>query len=111
MNEHLQELKIGGRTKRKWEIELEKKDKEIERLKNKNEELLTLYTTEREVKEDYKSIIKEVRERMLNENKPLPSAREVLEILDKEEEQYNTYEEQQDYLWEQIDEDNIELGE
>ena len=35
---------------------------EIERLQNKNEELLTLYTTEREVKEDYKSIIKEVRE-------------------------------------------------
>ena len=37
--------------------------------------------------------------------------RNLKEILDKEEEQYNTYEEQQDYLWEQIDEDNIELGE
>lgn len=35
---------------------------EIERLNNKVEELMTLYTTEREVKEDYKSIIKEVRE-------------------------------------------------
>ena len=31
------------------------------------------------------SIIKEVRERVLNENKPLPSAREIIEILDKEE--------------------------
>lgn len=30
------------------------------------------------------SIIKEVRERVLNENKPLPSAREIIEILDKE---------------------------
>lgn len=46
----------------------EEKDKEIERLNNKNEELLTLYTTEREVKEDYKSIIKEVRE-YIEENK------------------------------------------
>ena len=38
------------------------KDKENERLQNKNEELMTLYTTEREVKDEYKSIIKEVRE-------------------------------------------------
>lgn len=37
-------------------------DKEIERLNN---------------------IIKEVRERVSNENKPLPSAREIIEILDK----------------------------
>ena len=29
-------------------------------------------------------VIKEVRERVLNENKPLPSAREIIEILDKE---------------------------
>ena len=28
-------------------------------------------------------VIKEVRERVLNENKPLPSAREIIEILDK----------------------------
>lgn len=33
--------------------------------------------------ERLKSIIKEVRERVLNENKPLPSAREIIEILDK----------------------------
>jgi hypothetical protein len=32
------------------------------------------------------NIIKEVRERMLNENKPLPSPREIIEILDKVEE-------------------------
>lgn len=31
-------------------------------------------------------VIKEVRERVLNENKPLPSAREIIEILDKEKE-------------------------
>ena len=31
----------------------------------------------------YKSIINEVRERVLNEGKPLPSQRELLEILDK----------------------------
>ena len=29
-------------------------------------------------------VIKKVRERVLNENKPLPSAREIIEILDKE---------------------------
>lgn len=34
---------------------------EIERLNNKVDELMTLYTTERNVKEDYKSIIKEIR--------------------------------------------------
>lgn len=28
--------------------------------------------------------LEEVRERVLNENKPLPSAREIIEILDKE---------------------------
>ena len=30
------------------------------------------------------NIIKEVRERLLNEGKPLPSPRELLELLDKE---------------------------
>jgi len=35
-------------------------EKEIERLNNKNEELLTLYTTEREVKDDYKTIVNEL---------------------------------------------------
>ena len=39
MNEHLQDLRAGGRPKRKWEIELEEKDKEIERLNN------IIYTT------------------------------------------------------------------
>lgn len=79
---------------------LEEKDKEIERLNNKNEELLTLYTTEREVKEDYKSIIKEVREYIEESKSKLPLgindftcemvysdevvlANELLEILDK----------------------------
>jgi hypothetical protein len=38
----------------------DEKDKEIERLNNKNEELLSLYTTEREVKDDYKTIINEL---------------------------------------------------
>lgn len=36
------------------------KDKVIERLNNKNEELLTLYTTEREVKDYYKDIVNEL---------------------------------------------------
>ena len=31
-------------------------------------------------------VIKEVRKRVLNENKPLPSAKEIIEILDKEKE-------------------------
>lgn len=57
--------------------------KEIERLQNKNEELLTLYTTEREVKEDYKSIIKEVREYCENNKEFTQRLEDVLEILDK----------------------------
>ena len=88
------------------EMELIDKDKEIERLNNKVEELMTLYTTEREVKEDYKTIIKEVREYIENgdyrfregtdiclyqegnevfymENDEL-MARKILSILDKE---------------------------
>ena len=60
---------------------------EIERLNNKVEELMTLYTTERYVKEDYKTIIKEVREYI--KNVPLQKGTEaysigILEILDKE---------------------------
>lgn len=35
---------------------------EIERLNNKVEELMTLYTTEREVKEEYKRVINEFEE-------------------------------------------------
>lgn len=76
-----------------------KDTKEIERLNNKVEELTTLYTTEINVKEDYKTIIKEVREYIahyvdneyrngrddelyleLNEKE----LKELLEILDKE---------------------------
>ena len=68
------------------------KDKEIERLQNKNEELMTLYTTEREVKEDYKSIIKEVREYIEEQKYPFcdgydfreEDAIKILSILDKE---------------------------
>ena len=41
------------------EEEYEECLKEIKRLQNKVEELMTLYTTERNVKEDYKSIIRE----------------------------------------------------
>lgn len=71
--------------------EIEEKDKEIERLNNKVEELMTLYTTEREVKEDYKSIIKEVREYIEKELsgyaprdfRDLVDGYSVLEILDK----------------------------
>ena len=80
---------------------------ENKKLKDKNEELLTLYTTEREVKEDYKSIIKEVRKyvksncivsdvwKEIENNKFVPigkvnykslsskKVKELLEILDK----------------------------
>ncbi len=62
--------------------------KEIERLK---EEYIMLQNASDEVEEEkdkeieiLHSIIKEVRERVLNENKPLPSAREIIDILDKE---------------------------
>ena len=40
--------------------EIENLKQENERLNNKNEELLTLYTTEREVKDYYKNIINEL---------------------------------------------------
>ena len=49
---------------------VDKKDKEIERLNNKVEELMTLYTTERNVKEDYKAIINEL-EKWIEKNKQL----------------------------------------
>lgn len=44
--------------------------------------LVEVQSLNREI-ERLNSIIKEVRERFLNENKPLPSAREIIEILDK----------------------------
>lgn len=61
---------------------------EIERLNNKVEELMTLYTTERNVKKDYKSIIKEVREFIYkcNDGKQginYSGCSKLLEILDK----------------------------
>ena len=49
---------------------LEEYDKEVNRLFKENKKL--------------KSILKEVRNRMLDEGKPLPSAREIIDILDKE---------------------------
>lgn len=76
MKEHLQELKLGGRPKRKWEIELEEKDTEIERLH---------------------SIIKEVREKLntqlaftssyqLNYQSAMSIIEQAKQILDKESE-------------------------
>lgn len=49
---------------------LEEYDKEVNRLFKENKKL--------------KSILKEIRNRMLDEGKPLPSAREIIDILDKE---------------------------
>ena len=65
-------------TKEFWKDEdiIIKQQKEIERL-NKIIKQLDIKNLE------LTSIIKEVRERVLNENKPLPSAREIIEILDK----------------------------
>ena len=58
---------------------------EIERLNSKAEELMTLYTTEREVKEDYKSIIKEVKEYIKENEKEYGSLEDnekiILDIL------------------------------
>ena len=48
--------------------------KEIERLNNKVEELMTLYTTERNVKEDYKAIIKEAIKHLHKRNEQNNSA-------------------------------------
>lgn len=45
------------------------------------------YDKKVELLQQKENIIKEVRERVLNENKPLPSAREIIEILDKEKEE------------------------
>jgi hypothetical protein len=53
--------------------------KEIARLKTKNDELLTLYTTEREVKDEYKERIKKAIEYL--ENEVWFSKKEMLEIL------------------------------
>lgn len=47
----------GGLLSEVWDYE-----KENEQLHNKVEELMELYTTERHCKDDYKAIIKEVRE-------------------------------------------------
>lgn len=55
--------------------EIERQKEIIRQLDIKNLELTT--------------IIKEVRERVLNENKPLPSAREIIEILDKVDKENN----------------------
>lgn len=49
---------------------LEEYDKEVNKLFQENKKL--------------KSILKEVRNRMLDEGKSLPSAREIIDILDKE---------------------------
>lgn len=57
---------------------------EIEELNSKVENLMTLYTTEREVKEDYKAIIKEVRDYIENNNiYSNKKIDDILEILDK----------------------------
>ncbi len=60
--------------------------KEVERLKEEIESWKRVATKNFNEAEDCKSIIKEVRERLLNENKPLPSASEIIDILDKENE-------------------------
>ena len=59
---------------------------EIERLNNDIKVLLKENENKEKVIKAQDNIIKEVRERLLNENKPLPSAREIIEILDKEKE-------------------------
>ena len=61
--EELEDLLSIGCCKYHEEIG-EKAKKEIERLNNKVEELMTLYTTERYVKEDYKNIIKEIKSQL-----------------------------------------------
>lgn len=43
------------------------------------------YDKKVELLQQKENVIKEVRERVSNENKPLPSAREIIDILDKEE--------------------------
>ena len=62
---------------------------EIERLKEELEWTIPIVEHNKTITKHLKeierlySIIKEVKERVLNENKPLPSAREIIEILDK----------------------------
>ena len=52
-------------------------------LKKEYSKLVEINTNRKKEIERLTTIIKEVRERVLNENKPLPSAREIIEILDK----------------------------
>ena len=54
--------------------------KEIERLNNKVEELMTLYTTEKNVKDDYKAIINELEKWLVEEQDRL--ARETSNIYE-----------------------------
>lgn len=72
----------GGLLSEVWDYE-----KENEQLHNKVEELMELYTTERHCKDDYKAIIKEVREYANNimfETKAEEKIQDdILEILDK----------------------------
>lgn len=81
----------GGLLSEVWDYE-----KENEQLHNKVEELMKLYTTERHCKDDYKAIIKEVREYINNHQLVFEMSskkqiaywfdmfyKELLEILDK----------------------------
>ena len=70
----------------------EKLNQEIERLNDKVEELMELYTTERHCKDDYKAIVKEVKEYIEEMQIWLVdfedfgiTTKGLLEILDKEE--------------------------
>ena len=79
----------GGLLSEVWDYE-----KENEQLHNKVDELMELYTTERHCKDDYKSIIKEVREYIEKEDNQTKrgiypnywyevKVKDILEILDK----------------------------
>ena len=63
---------------------------ELRKKENKIEELMELYTTERHCKDDYKNIIKEVREKLLCYGETFDlklhqqMQKELLEILDDE---------------------------
>jgi flagellin-specific chaperone FliS len=72
VNEHLQDLRAGGRPMKKWKIELEEKDKEIERLNNIIKEVREYIKAEKVIKEGNKL------EQITNYEKKL------LEMLDKE---------------------------
>ena len=58
------DLKVSKEALEDFSIEEEYEEclKEIERLQNKVEELMTLYTTERNVKEDYRAIINKAKQ-------------------------------------------------